>query len=238
VPSPAATAITQAHRRALAVATRLVTGQIQTATRRADLDDIDSWWQREAPSIERAVRRGFESSAALGARYMRLHAAEEGVTVVPVRADPDQQQIATSLHVTGPVAFKTHMRASGNDLASLRTMTSRITASAQRLTLAGDRHTIMDTIRSSRGRIAGYRRVTSGGACAFCLMLASRGGVYSRRGVDFQAHDSCGCSPEPLYEQEPDPPSVRALRARWDEATDGLSGTAALNAFREALATS
>lgn len=66
-------------------------------------------------------------------------------------------------------------------------------------------------------------------------MLASRGGVYSRRSVDFPAHDGCSCSAEPVWSREQEPPEVLALRRLWEESTAGLSGRDALNAFRRAL---
>lgn len=235
MPSQTATLLTRSHRREVSLVAGVVARQVRAAAARADVDDIDAWWDREAASLERAVTRGHDATAALGSRYLRRHAAVEGIQLEPVRAAANPQQIATSLHVTGPVAYKTHVRDSGNDLASLRTMTTRLTGAAQRLTLAGDRSTLMATITSST-RIAGYRRVTAGNACAFCAMLASRGAVYSKRTADFAAHDHCRCTPEPLYEVEDDPPAVLALREQWNQATAGLSGGAALAAFRAARA--
>lgn len=85
--------------------------------------------------------------------------------------------------------------------------------------------------------VKGFRRVASGGACAFCQMLASRGGVYSKRGANFEAHDGCTCSAEPIFHaDEQEPPDVIALRELWDRSTRGLSGKDALNAFRRAQA--
>ena len=83
--------------------------------------------------------------------------------------------------------------------------------------------------------LLGYRRVTSGNACAFCSMLASRGAVYSQRGASFEAHDGCSCSPEPVWDIGPEPEEVTRLRKLWRESTAGLSGKDALNAFRRAL---
>jgi len=80
--------------------------------------------------------------------------------------------------------------------------------------------------------VAGFRRVTSGSPCAFCSMLASRGAVYSRRGADFQAHDGCSCSPEPVWEHEQEPPEVVELQRQWREVTAGKSGKDALRAWR------
>lgn len=51
----------------------------------------------------------------------------------------------------------------------------------------------------------GWQRVADGNACGFCLMLEGRGAVYSEAGVDFGAHDHCGCTAEPAFEGEPVP---------------------------------
>jgi len=55
----------------------------------------------------------------------------------------------------------------------------------------GGRETAVEAARRGRGR---WYRVTGPGACEFCLMLESRGAVYSESTADFQAHDGCGCS--------------------------------------------
>jgi hypothetical protein len=40
----------------------------------------------------------------------------------------------------------------------------------------------------------GWQRETDGAACGFCIMLASRGTVYSEAAADFASHDHCGCT--------------------------------------------
>jgi len=253
LPSAQANLLTQRHRRSLALTAAVVVRQVRAIAGRADVADIDAWWDREGPTLERLVAQGFVATSELGARYLAQHAAIEGVRLVPVRAEPDRQQIATSLHVTGAVAFKAHMRQSDSAGASLRVMQTMLAGSAQRLTLGGDRGSVMNTIRST-DQIVGYRRVTNASPCAFCAMLASRGAVYKSRSatttvgragnargtrqIGESYHDHCNCTSEPLYENEPEPASVTALRARWDQATVGLSGTEALAAFRQGLTAS
>jgi hypothetical protein len=43
------------------------------------------------------------------------------------------------------------------------------------------------------------QRVLGGAGCDFCQMLAGRGEVYSAETADFEAHDHCGCTAEPIY---------------------------------------
>jgi hypothetical protein len=231
LPSPAATALTQAHRRDLSVLAGVIGRRVAALAATAALADIDAWWDQVASEAERVVTTGQTAAAALAARYLRQHSALEGVRITPRRAPVDQAQIATALRVTGPVAFKTNLRDSGSDTVALRAMQERLRGSAQRLTLTGDRQTVMDAVTESPA-IAGYRRVTSGTPCAFCSMLATRGAVYSKATVGFQAHDHCSCTPEPLYEHEPEPASITRLRAEWDQVTAEASGTAKLTAWR------
>jgi hypothetical protein len=45
----------------------------------------------------------------------------------------------------------------------------------------------------------GWQRVTSGGSCDFCTMLAGRGAIYTESSSDFESHDHCNCSAEPAW---------------------------------------
>lgn len=233
MPSPRAVQRTAAHRRDLARVSASVAVQVNRAARMANPSDIDAWWARVSPAVLRTVARGHDIAAALARRYMEDHAALEGVRLDPVRVAADRREMATSLLVTGPVAFKTNMARTGDPGVARRVMGSQLVGAAQRLTLAGDRATVMGTFRESEV-IAGWRRV--GGGCAFCTMLISRGAVYSKDTADFQAHDRCRCSAEPLYEREPEPESVRRLQEQWGEATEGVDGPRKLLAWRDYLA--
>ena len=44
----------------------------------------------------------------------------------------------------------------------------------------------------------GWQRVGHG-ECDWCLMLISRGGVYTRASADFASHDSCRCTAQPAW---------------------------------------
>lgn len=51
----------------------------------------------------------------------------------------------------------------------------------------------------------GWQRVTDGNGCAFCVMLAGRGAVYSEASADFASHDKCGCGAVPAFDGLPKP---------------------------------
>jgi hypothetical protein len=58
-----------------------------------------------------------------------------------------------------------------------------------------------DTVLTNRRRdpsAVGWRRVTSGG-CKLCVMLASRGAVYTDQTARFATHGHCKCSAQPVF---------------------------------------
>lgn len=62
----------------------------------------------------------------------------------------------------------------------------------------------------------GWQREATGRSCPFCVMLASRGAVYSRSSADFASHDNCDCYAVPAFDGQPIPvkpytPSTRTV---------------------------
>ncbi|MGC4964247.1 hypothetical protein [Gordonia sp. DT101] len=70
-------------------------------------------------------------------------------------------------------------------------------AGAARLTIAHN------ASRDSAAR--GWQRVARGKACSFCIMLASRGAVYTRATADFASHDHCHCVAVAAWKNRPTP---------------------------------
>lgn len=235
MPSQQARQLTSLHRRELGLISTAVTNRVLASARAADVDDIDLWWEQAGPGIAAQAVQGFDLTATLALRYLRRHAATERVALDPVRAEVDRARVSESLRVSGPVAFKTNIRAGGDPLVARRAMSEKLRGAATRIILGGSRDTATATVESA-DQVAGWRRVTAGSPCAFCAMVASRGAAYKERtGLRApQFHDHDRCTYEPLYEVEPEPADVVELRRRWDETTDGLSGVDALNAFRRA----
>ncbi|WP_171110623.1 MULTISPECIES: hypothetical protein [unclassified Streptomyces] len=209
----------------------LLARRLQTAALRADADNIDGWWERISPRIQQEILTGSSALARLGRQYLIEHARIEGVQVEPVEAEVPEEQIATALLVTGPVAFKRHITRTGSEEGARRVMATTLSGAGQRLVLAGARETVTRTV-GERREYAGWRRVSDGDPCAFCAMLISRGAVYSQTTVDFQAHDHDGCFPEPLYRREPEPPEVRRLYEQWQQVTEQTQGQASVDAWR------
>lgn len=98
---------------------------------------------------------------------------------------------------------------------------------------------------SNAGHEVGWARVTTSlKPCAFCLMLASRGPVYSSdkvalfKGTSMDAyHDGCRCRAELVYRGKPwsGETDYKRLTQMWAEVTKGYSSLDAINAFRRAV---
>lgn len=230
-------ALSRLHQQRQAALSVAVSKRITLAARAADVRDIDAWWARVGPTLTQFVQRGSHASALLTAEYLRTHALLGGVRLTPELYAAVLEQVATSMQVTGPVAFKTAMArlGAGGEPSAAATMAQRLGASSSRLVLAGQRGTIAGAVRD--GKLTGYRRVSDGKPCHFCAMLIGRGAVYSAETADFHAHDGDGCRPEPLYAHEPEPDAVLQLQQAWADATRGKSGADALNAWRSHWAT-
>lgn len=73
----------------------------------------------------------------------------------------------------------------------------------------------------------GWQRVGAG-ACDFCLVLISRGAVYSEATADFSAHDACHCQAVPAFRGQARPvrpfkPSVRRSEADSQRAREWIA---------------
>lgn len=232
MPSPDAAARTRHFRQQVMRVAMLLARRLETAALRADVEDVDGWWEQISPRIQREILTGSSALARLGRQYLVEHARLEGVQVEPVVAEVPPEEIATSLLVTGPVAFKRHMARTGSAEGARRVMATTLSGAGQRLVLAGARETVTRTV-GTRRQYAGWRRVGDGDPCAFCAMLISRGAVYDEQTVKFQAHDHDGCVPEPLYVREPEPPEVRRLYEQWQRVTENTQGAASVRAWRD-----
>jgi hypothetical protein len=63
-----------------------------------------------------------------------------------------------------------------------------------------------------------FARYPSGNACKFCLMLASRGAVYTANTVNFEAHSGCMCMPVPVHAGQTYTPPKQARE--WETFND------------------
>ncbi|HEY1395029.1 ADP-ribosyltransferase [Roseateles sp.] len=251
MPSPEANRLTLAHQHQCELVADVVEQGVRGLARRARTADIDAWYNEVLPDLLALVSAGFINLRQLARRYLTRHAGIEGRTVTPVLAQFNLEQAHTSLRVTGPVAFKTHMSATGDVDASRQAMASAMAGAAQRLAMTGSRKTIMATVERA-DEIVGWRRVPDADPCAWCALLAGRGAVYKsaetalsvvgragrprgegKRALGLDFHDRDQCTAEPLYEDEDEPEYVQDLQDQWNEVTAGKSGKQAIRAWRE-----
>ena len=115
-------------------------------------------------------------------------------------------------------------------------------AAASRVAMNGGRSTAWNHMRRDRRSIGYVRLSRTGTPCGWCAMLISRGPVYkSRESATFadgdRYHDNCHCYAMPVFNWQQYKGSEltalsREYEALWPQVTKGLSGKAAVSAWR------
>lgn len=233
----AAARLTENHRLAQArLGAETVRGML-TLWRLLDPNSLDSTAPAWLRAIEPLIARQYGRSVDLASGYLRaFRMVEIGTTDAIQMVSPvmDWAPISASLAVTGPIAVKTQL-ARGVPLAdALERAAASSARAALRHSLNGGRATIVETARQDP-KAVGWARATSGKPCAFCAMLAGRGAVYfSDETADFQPHDGCSCTPEPVYQRGAPLPGDGD---RWAQlyAAEAKGSSDPMNAFRRAF---
>ncbi|WIM95777.1 hypothetical protein ACTOB_007907 [Actinoplanes oblitus] len=119
---------------------------------------------------------------------------------------------------------------------------TRQAATAERLVMNGARSTMWSAAERDRRAIGYIRLSRTGTPCGWCAMLISRGPVYrSQRSAEYadgdRYHDNCHCYAEPVFDRGQYASSRlyalnREYQELWPKVTKGLSGKAALRAWR------
>lgn len=199
------------------------------------------------------VRRDKRRSAEIGRRYMQAYRVVERVpgTFDPaLPGDLNEEQIISSMIVTGPKALERAARNAGLDRVPHNSGAGKVirdnhARAVQRHVLNGGREVVDDVLRRDPAR-SGYMRLTDGNPCYFCAMLASRGPVYQEDSFDDsdprfsgagdqKVHDGCGCTLIPIYGSG----SValnqfKEYERLWQATGQKSSGRDAVNRFRRA----
>lgn len=102
----------------------------------------------------------------------------------------------------------------------------KLSGALNRVVLLPGRETIASNIADGMK----FARVPNPGACNWCLMMASRGAVYSADTVGMtkatEYHNHCRCAAVEVSERAPLPTVNRELEAAWQEATKGSGSQA------------
>lgn len=197
---------------------------------------IDESWQPLEPGVVLLVEQGRQRSAQIaGTYYQEFRAAERVRGTIEVAAAPGvpRERLLTSLRVTAPVTAKRLALTGRPDVAA--TTFTHLAGSVSRHVLNGGISTILRTGQRDEQRV-GWARVTGPNPCAFCAMLATRGGAYRREETArFRAHDHCACTVAPVYDlRAPLLGAGEEWEALYREATRDAPKGSLLTAFRAA----
>lgn len=218
--------LTETHRILQRRLAALTVAQMRQLWRLLDVENLEGTAEDWLTAALAVIERNHNASAALASRYfLQFRQAEVGDTDIqlPVAPALNREQATTSLTVTG-IARAAEGKAAVDTAA----------AAAVRLALNGGRGMIMEAVEADPVAL-GWIRVTDGDPCAFCALLSSRGPAYkSQATASFQAHDSCACTAEPVYDRNTEwPGRAREFRDLYNRAAKN-SGFDPVYAFRRA----
>ncbi|MCK9921610.1 ADP-ribosyltransferase [Frankia sp. AgPm24] len=231
-----ATALTDQYRRQQLALRAATTKDLRTVW--PLFDGSDESFAAFAQAATSLILNRADTSTGLASAYYRQIRAAEGIVgeIIPRRAPrPPESLIKTALVSTGLAGTRRAIGAGQTPAQARATGLVQAAGAAARLVLSGGRRTVEDTVRADPQAL-GWARVTSGRACAFCAMLASRGPVYKSDTGAFQAHDHCACTNEPVFEGSTLPASSGQWAQLWQDSAAGRDDQ--LNRFRRALAES
>ena len=194
--------LTQQHRAQQLLLRRATVAQMAKLWPALDWARLDATYPDFALAVGRLVQVNRQTSAGLAAQYLRAFRKAHGVPgqVKVVFAEPlVVDQFNTSLRVTSVVAAKNAAAAGTPMELAMRNALVQASGSMARMVLDSGRDTVVESVRADRAAF-GWQRVLGGGGCDFCQMLAGRGAVYKEDTSDFQSHDHCGCTSEPVYD--------------------------------------
>jgi hypothetical protein len=180
-------------------------------------------------TVAAIVRRYSLAAGTLAVRFYQDQRRASGITA-PFTARP--APLPPVIQVAKTVDWATQPLWSKNP--DVTTAASNVTSASERLVLDVGRQTVTGNAQRDRNA-RGWARVTEPKACAFCLMLATRGAVYKQHTADFLTHAHCRCHAEPVFSAYEPPARIREAQAVYKQTTTGLRGAAALKAFRQAV---
>lgn len=217
--------LTEQHRILQRRLAALTVAQMRQLWRLLDPENLPASSEDWLTATVAMIERNHAASAALSARYFvqfRQTEVRDGAFQLPPAPILNREQATTSLTVTGI-----------SRVAQGKAAVDTAAAAAVRLVLNGGRGTLVDAVEADPVAL-GWIRVTDGDPCAFCALLASRGPTFKSQGsAGFQAHDSCACTAEPVYDRNTEwPGRNREWADLYSEVAQGQPDP--LNAFRRA----
>ena len=208
-----------------------------------DLHNLQATMPQFTAAVRAIVQRYGQASSAAALAYYKAERAAASVPGRPVSKlapTPADSVIESAVSwattdLYGPVTPQTTEAA-----------LTRLDGAVQNLVLDQGRDTIIGAVMQDK-YAKGWARVTSPGACSFCVMLALRAGAgflyTSKQSANFKAHTPnadgsgglCQCHAEPVFTAYEPSAHMREMQALWESSTKGRSGNDARNAFRQAM---
>lgn len=236
--TPEGAALTEAHRRLQLSVSAATVRDLLRIWALVDPTDLRGTLDPFARAGAAMVQAGRRASATASQRYyvaFRQVEGARGVVVVTTAPPPADATAAGALRGAGVAGIR-NARMSGASVAEAHDNGFvKLSGSAVQLVAGGGRDTLLGAIRGDP-EAQGFQRVTDGDPCAFCAMIAGRGLISKDEAAGFEAHGHCGCTAEPFFDGSRIRPDNERFATEWREATDGLSGADALNAFRRSRA--
>lgn len=131
-------------------------------------------------------------SSALAADYYdesrAAYAVRGRFTAEPVIPDRAEKIRRASLWVVKPLL----------DATITQTTESRVAEVVQIEVARAHRETVRENTHRDPQTV-GWKRITRGDGCKFCLFLAARGAVYRKSTARFAAHENCNCTAAPVF---------------------------------------
>ena len=192
--------LTQQHRAQQLLLRRATIAQVSRLWPALDWEDLDRTYPAFAVSVAALVQRNRSTSAGLAASYLRAFRKAQGVPgeLKVVFAQPlIVDQFTTSLRVTSVVAAKASAAAGVAPDVAMGNALTQTTGATSRLVLNAGRETATLT-GAADDRSTGFLRVLGSGGCDWCRQYID-GEIHYTDGYDFDAHDGCGCTVEPVY---------------------------------------
>jgi hypothetical protein len=155
----------------------------------------------------------------------------------PETADPVAFEQARSSYRWAMNTTKTAAAEDGTIIADRVAALNKLAGITNRLVVSPARNTVENAVAKAGTR---YARVPEPAACSFCLMLGSRGAVYSKKTVLKDSgmgkyHDNCRCLGIECEGDHDLPKINQELQQLWKDTADDYGDTPTIEIFGEAL---
>lgn len=190
--------LTLAHKKAQGQIGTATVARMRTVWRLLDGNNLDKsfdrWLAAAVPIVQTQRLKSAEAAAAYLGAFRTLETGGDFAPLIQAALPVDE--VTTSLLVTGPVSVKRAMLRGVPLVRAMSVAEAASAAAAMRHALNGGRDTIVQTLHAD-DEAKGWQRVASGNACKFCAVLDGK--FHYADTADFEAHDGCSCSQEPVY---------------------------------------